>query len=222
MAEFVSLAAFAAGAGVATFFSPCAYALLPAYIGFFASTSEAKPTQRRVLREGFASASGALLAFAVLGVIGVVIGETLTSVFPALEVAVGVVLIGLGVVLLLDRIHLTIPVRPPDGSTRSFVVFGAGYATAAAGCIAPVFFAVIVSASTAPITVGVATVGVYAGTFAALLVALTLIAAMGVEFAYERLSRAGVFLTRGAGVVMILGGIIQLAIAGGWTPPAIG
>lgn len=220
MSETASLAVFAVGAGAATFFSPCAYALLPAYLAYFTTQADGTPGIVHATERGVASALGALLAFAALGAIGVAIGQTLMTYFPVLEFLVGLALIVLGVSLLADRgLDPTIPLYRPSGSLHSFVAFGAGYAAAGAGCVAPVFLAVIVAAIAAPTRFAVATLAIYAVTFAGLLLALTLVGAFGIELAHGRLRRAGHRLTLLAGGVMIIGGAVQLAIALGWVPP---
>ncbi len=220
MTEGLGLVIFAIGAGAATFFSPCAYALLPAYLSYFVANSEARPKLTTAAVRGFAGAGGALAAFAVLGVIGVAIGQTLMVYFPALEALIGVALIGLGVALVTThRFSMTVPLYRPSGSLLSFAIFGAGYAAAGAGCVAPVFLAVVIAASGAQLGIGVLTLTAYALTFAGLLIALTLFGAMGVEVAHDRLRLAGHRLTQATGVVIVVGGVVQLAIAFGWQPP---
>lgn len=220
MSEELGLAVFAIGAGAATFFSPCAYALLPAYLSYFVTQSEAKPSLSAATSKGLAGAGGALVAFGVLGAIGVIIGQSLMVYFPALEAIVGLALIALGIVLLsTHRFQFSIPLYRPAGSLRSFAAFGAGYAVAGAGCVAPVFLAVVIAAASVPLGVGVLTLTAYAVTFASLLVALTLFGAMGVEVAHGRFRKFGHHLTVLAGIIIIAGGFIQLAIAFGWQPP---
>lgn len=210
----------AVGAAIATFFSPCVYALLPAYLGYVAHDAGATPSTRAVVFRGAASAVGAVAAFAVLGVVALVAGSRLQSAFPAMEVAIGVALIVVGTGLIWGRYpRMTVAVPYPSNSFAGFVAFGAGYATAGAGCVAPVFFGVVLAAAAAPTAVGVGVIGIYAGTFAALLVAATLVAAAGIELATERVAPVAARLTQLAGAVMAIAGVVQVAIGLGWTPP---
>lgn len=213
---------FAAGAAVATFFSPCVYALLPAYLGYVAQDVGTRPGLGAALSRGIASAIGAIAAFSILGAIALVVGDTLRQVLPAVEVGIGLLLVALGLAMVTSRFpHRTVSIPRPSGSLSGFVAFGAGYAAAGAGCVAPVFFAVIVLAAGAPTSVGVGVLTVYAGAFAVMLVAATLVAAMGVELAGEHIGGVGARLGQLAGIVITVGGVVQVAIGLGWNPPLV-
>ena len=49
-AELAGTASFALGAGAATFFSPCAYALLPGYVGYYAAAVDERGVRRGARR----------------------------------------------------------------------------------------------------------------------------------------------------------------------------
>lgn len=221
MTEITTLVGFAVGAGVATFFSPCAYGLLPAYLGYFANdVGDGRPSLVGAGQRGLASGIGAFGAFMALGGVGVLIGDLFVDVIPVLEVTIGLLLGLLGVSLLLDRSpSVTVAIPRPVGSLPEYVVFGAGYAAAGAGCVAPIFLGLIVAAVTAPLGIGLATMAVYASTFAGLLVAVTLVGSAGIEFINDHVGFIAGRLTVIAGAMILLGGILQVAVGLGWSPP---
>ena len=60
----LAVVVFAASAGVATFLAPCAYPLLPGYVGYYVGREEA--TLAGALSRGLAATLGALCALAVV------------------------------------------------------------------------------------------------------------------------------------------------------------
>jgi cytochrome c-type biogenesis protein len=208
----------AAAAGVATFFSPCAYALLPGYVGYYvASTETDQPPLGGAILRGLAAVAGVLAVFLSLGVVAAAVGQTLQPIFPVLEAAVGMLLVGLGALLAAGR-SFEIPVRLPERSTTlaGFAAFGALYALAAAGCVAPLFLAVTFQSLTLPPAGTAAVFLTYATVFGGLLLGVTVATAVGNELAASTVAPYAAVASRLAGVVVALAGIGQLAIAAGW------
>jgi cytochrome c-type biogenesis protein len=206
--------ALAAGAGVATFFSPCAYALLPGYVGYYvAATGDRSPPLSGVLVRGAAAAGGVLAVFAVLALAATAIGSALAPYLTAFELAVGVVLVLLGSLVLLDRgprISVLLPRR--RSSILGFVLFGALYALAAAGCVAPLFLAVVLQSLTFPVEGTIAVLGTYAGSFALLMLAATTVVAVGHDLGSQVAGYADRAI-RLAGLVIVIAGFGQLWVA---------
>ncbi len=209
-----SALALAAGAGVATFFSPCAYALLPGYVGYYvAATGERSPPLSGVLGRGVAAAVGVLVVFAVLAVVAVVVGVALAPYLHALELAVGLLLVLFGALLLVDRgprFHVLLPRR--RSSVVGFGLFGALYALAAAGCVAPLFLAVVVQSLTLPTAETLAVLATYAGSFALLMLAATTVVAVGHDLGSQVAGYADRAI-RLSGAALVLAGIGQLWVA---------
>ncbi|OYR87855.1 cytochrome C biogenesis protein, partial [Halorubrum sp. E3] len=143
---------FALTAGVATFFSPCAYPLLPGYVGFYVNstdTESASVTGAGI--RGVAAALGVLATFAFLGGATAWVGHEALSDITIFETLVGGLLIVFGLLVAFDRApSLSLPLPKRRSSILGFGLFGAGYALAGAGCVAPVFLAVVARAITLP------------------------------------------------------------------------
>lgn len=207
---FLGAVAFAVSAGVATFFAPCAFPLLPGYVGYYAQRSgEGSPG----LAAAGAAALGSLGALGVIAALAFALGQRLTSVLPILEPVIGVGLIVFGAAILLKRspeMHIPLPERPE--SVVGFGVFGAVYALAAAGCVVPLFLGVIAQAMTLPFASGLVVIGAYAGAVAVPLVGVTLLASAGIE-TWRDLGRYTGVVNRVAAVLMILAGFGQLYLS---------
>ena len=208
--EVAGTLAFAAAAGLGTFFAPCAFPLLPGYVGYYVQQREADAPG--VWAAG-AAAVGSLAALGVVTGLAFALGQTLTSTLPLLEPVVGVGLVVLGGLTLLDRMptmHASLGRRPD--SVVGFGAFGAAYALAAAGCVTPFFLGVVAQALALPLPAGVATLGVYAGGVTVPLVGVTLLTSAGVE-SWRRLGRYAGVVERAAAVVMILAGLGQIYLS---------
>jgi cytochrome c-type biogenesis protein len=214
-ATLLSTLAFAVTAGVVTFFSPCAYPLLPGYVGFYVSQTDAEESSlAHALGRGLVAGAGVLATFGLLLGVAFVIGQSVLTNTTALEALVGVVLIGFGLLVLLDRApSLSVALPKRRSGTLGFGIFGAGYALAAAGCAAPFFVGVIASALALPAGSAALVIGTYVGSVVLLMVSLTVATGMGLAAGAGRLAAYGGTLRRIAGIVMILAGIGQLYVA---------
>ena len=210
--------AFAVGAGVATFFAPCAFPLLPGYVGYYL-TERGDPGVGGMVAPAVAAAGGAVLTLGVVGAAVFALGRAVTDYVPLFEPVAGVVLVGFGALVLVGRapsLRVTLPGRP--SSVAGFAVFGAGYAVAAAGCVVPLFVGVVTQALTYPAADGAVVFAAYAGSVAAPLVGVTLLTGAGVD-AWRSAGRYGGRIERLAGAVMLVAGVGQLVLSAfvlGW------
>jgi cytochrome c-type biogenesis protein len=224
---------FAFSAGVATFFAPCAYPLLPGYVAYYLGrgesntngaagsangagsvTSAGGTTGARLRRAAFVGllvSAGFVLVYAALAGVVLAAGARLLSNVAVLELVVGALLVVLGVAMALGRGpqlgHLALPER--RRSAVGFVAFGVVYAAAAAGCTAPVFVAVALAALSGGPATALATLGAYAAGMSLLMVAVTVASALGRDALLRRLPDPG-RVSRAAGALLALAGVAQI------------
>lgn len=215
----LSQLSFAFGGGLFTFLAPCAYPLLPGYVAYFlgddADTGAEAPLSRRLWRAGVvatATSAGFFLVYAALAGVATAAGAGALAGLAQLELAVGALLIVLGVAMAAGRFQPSTHVPLPERrrSVGGFFAFGVVYAAAAAGCTAPVFVGVATVALGSGPTGAVLTFGAFAAGMSLLMLAVTLLAALGRGAVLRRLSGASGRLTRVAGVVLALAGVVQL------------
>ncbi|AGB39148.1 cytochrome c biogenesis CcdA family protein [Natronococcus occultus] len=214
-ATLLSTLAFALTAGIFTFFSPCAYPLLPGYVGFYVSQTDAEEASLpSAIGRGLVAGAGVLVTFGVLLGLAFWIGHSVLANTTAFEALVGLLLIAFGVLVVLDRApSLSVALPKRRSGTLGFGVFGAGYALAAAGCVAPVFLGVVASAAALPTGPATLVIGTYVGVVVLLMISLTVVTGMGLAAGAGRLAAYGDTLRRIAGAVMILAGVGQLYVA---------
>ncbi len=215
---FFAFLTLAVGAGAATFFSPCAYALLPGYVAYYVAETggerDRAPLVGALFRGGAATA-GVLSVFVVLFGVAISLGEAIRDYLPTLEVLVGVTLIALGgaIVLGIDlSVHVELPER--RSTVAGFFAFGVLYAVAAAGCVAPLFLSVVIDSITLPVYQSAVALGAYAGTFGALMLGVTVVTAVGHGVGTDIVAKHADRLVRAAGVVIVFAGIGQIYVSG--------
>lgn len=210
--------AFAAG-GLATL-NPCGFPLLGSFLSFYVG-AEAASLPRAPTRIAQGLVVGALVTAGFLGVFTVVglpitLGATaVTRAVPWAGIAVGLALLGVGIVGLSGRqIAVTVPHAPCPGHQRratAMLVFGVAYGSASLGCTLPVFLTLVgASLGGATTTTSVTAFVAYGAGIAVVLMALSVAAALvhdGLARALRRvlpympritgglLSGAGLYLT---------------------------
>lgn len=207
-AAFLGTVAFAVGAGLATFFAPCAYPLLPGYVGYTLQQEETG-LGGAALR-GLAASGGAVVVLAAVGGLLLAVGDRLARHLPLLEPLVGGALVVLGALVLTDRaptLHVRLPER--RRSVAGAAVFGGGYALAAAGCVVPVVLGVVTQALTLVPSRTAVVLGSYAVATALPLTGVTLLSAVGSDVFRAWSGRVGT-VTRLAAVAMIVAGVAQV------------
>jgi cytochrome c-type biogenesis protein len=98
-ASIFGLAIFA---GIASFFSPCAFPMLPGYIAYYLKKdveAGGEIPMRKAALSGTISAAGIIIVYLIIGVLMVVAGSQIASFTAIFMLVVGIVLIALGILL---------------------------------------------------------------------------------------------------------------------------
>lgn len=208
---------FAFSAGAATFFAPCSFPLLPGYVSYYLGQDDG-PTSLsdRLLRAGvvgIVTSLGFFVVYAVLAGVVVAVGTQALTNISVLELVVGGLLIVLGGAMASGRfdpsaLHIQLPER--ERSPSGFFVFGVVYAAAAAGCTAPVFIGIAsLGLSGGPVT-AVVTLAAYAAGMSLLMIGVTALSALGKGTVLRAASRNTGLISRAAGVLLVIAGLAQI------------
>jgi cytochrome c biogenesis protein CcdA len=215
MTEGVPLSVALVAGGLATL-NPCGFPLLPAFLSFYVGAEERRlpPAQGRIaqgLLVGLLVTAGFIGVFAVVGLPITYGAGAVADAVPWAGLAIGVVLALSGLVALAGaRVSLRIP--SPIRVTRerrlsTMLVFGAAYAIASLGCTLPLFLALVgasLGAGGAGESLGV--FAAYAVGMAAVLMALSLAAALAREGLARGLRRLLPHMSRIAGGLLVVAG----------------
>lgn len=209
-------------AGVATFFSPCFGAMLPAFVSLYFAQEDRNPSLwwargLRGLALGGVISGGFLTSLGGLGLIFALIGSAIGRYLPWVAVAVGAG-IALTGVLLLVRPSLSLslgglvgrwlPLRAKtEGGLRSFYFYGLFYAICASACTLPVFLAVMTQTflSGGPAN-GLLHFAAYGWGMSVMMLLFSVLLAYSKHVVYRIFHSMGYWVARASGAFMIVAG----------------
>ena len=198
--------------GTGAFFAPCAFVMFPAYVSYYVSLGGGGARQAVPL--GLSCAAGAITFFAMIGAVIAAVGGGVAPYLIAAKPIVAVIIVGLGIVQLLDvqlpRIPRTGISTIVQGHSAAVTLFayGFGYGLASTGCTLPLY----VSITVIPLTSGFSgsAASAFALAIAVLMLATTMLVASARRQLVERLQHAAIRIKKASGVVLILAGLYML------------
>ena len=222
----ISLIGFAFTAGLISFFSPCAFPMLPAYISYYLGLDKEDekdiPAKNRIynifkdgLVGGVLCAMGAITVFTLFGIGVSFFGDAVRSLIREhivmMNLVVGAILIIMGI-MMLAQLNLRLPFKvktaPKTKGYLGLFLYGVLYSLVAAGCVAPLFVGVIVRAfATSSFVEGMFVFLSYASGLALLLVVVTLLVASAREAIVKKMNKVLPYIQKAGSLVLILVGI---------------
>ncbi|RPF19937.1 cytochrome c biogenesis CcdA family protein [Myceligenerans xiligouense] len=209
--------AVACGAGVVAAVNPCGFALLPAYLSLFVLGEHRSRSAAvgRALRATLALTLGFAGVFLVFGLAVAPVAAAVQAYLPAFTVVLGLVVAVAGGWLLAGRSlpSFTTGRRPgrqgaPTAGFGSMTGFGASYAIASLGCTVAPFLAVVVTAFRVESpAAGVLLFLTYAGAMGLMVGTAAVGVALARDGLITRARRAGGWLPRAGGVLLLLAGL---------------
>jgi cytochrome c biogenesis protein CcdA len=220
------LVSLAFAAGLVAALNPCGFAMLPAYLvlvvrGEGAGDPETRTTTStgltavgRALAATAGMGLGFLTVFGLFGALTISAGATLQRYLPYLVVAIGIVLVALGIWLLLGReLTLLTPRHPgerwaPRARLGSMYGYGISYAIASLSCTVGPFLAVTAAGLRRGSLIGSASIYLaYIAGLTLVVGVLAVAAAIASSAVVNRLRRILPYVNRISGAVLILVGL---------------
>lgn len=216
-------------AGVATFFNPCGFALLPAYVSYYLSqgSNPGHALARiswlqsgwRGLNLGIVVSLGFFTVFGSLGLVfslaGRALMRTIGPYLPWVAAGIGAGLIVLGLIMLFTNFSFSLslhalaarlsrshPVREGEGFLP-YYLYGVGYAICSVGCTIPIFLIVMLQAFAAGFLGGMLNFFAYAWGMALMMLGLSLAMAFSRDFIGRYLNLIVRYVNKAAALVMI-------------------
>jgi cytochrome c-type biogenesis protein len=208
----LTLAAFGFVAGVGAFFAPCAFALFPGYISYYA-TSPGTDQGGVIpsLARGMICAAGSTLFFALAGAAITLVGGVISPYLIATKPVIALAVTLLGMVLVVDTRLPSLPigsvgVRLPPAA--GLFLYGFAYALASTGCTLPIYVSIIVL----PLTSGFAGAALltfvsFATAMVAMMVLTSLLVGLARTSLLRRLQASTIWIKRASGLVLIAAGL---------------
>lgn len=218
--NLLPLSFLAVFAGIATFFSPCSFGLLPAYLSIYA---KGKFKGDIVFKNGIVASAGLITFNIVLGVVLALIGLGIGSAFSVaaggklagitltIRAAVGVILFILG---LFQFFHISIQAALFQSISRkliskekgvlNFYLYGFGYNLGNIGCTGPIMAGLIILALASGFNAALFAFIIYSLTMGLLMLLVSLLVGTAkIEF----LKETSPHIMRIAAIVLMLAGL---------------
>jgi len=227
----------AAVAGVASFFNPCAFPLLPAYLAQYYTTKEGenKKSAKHIILSGFAAALGVtafnMLLGLIIGILGAGFGKSLglAGENPSLPIRwlrgiVGALLLYLGFSHLtgrgnpfiwLNRFFHPKPVSNEERQKQSWFkklfAYGFGYTLLGIGCGGPILGGLFIFAlSQGGFLTALLALAVYSFVMASLMILVSTVVAFSKEGLLGVLRQSTVKIQRLSGILLVLVGLFLI------------
>jgi cytochrome c-type biogenesis protein len=211
--------AYAFGVGMVATFNPCGFAMLPAYLSYFLGLEdsvdpEGRDVQAAVLRAlavGATLTAGFLVVFGLLGLALEPALSTIQERLPWVTIALGIGLIGVGVLMLRGRTFtVNLPKLNKGTNSReltSVFLFGVSYALVSLSCTISLFIAAVATTVEAEsFAVGVGAFLAYGLGMGLVLTVMTLALALARQGMVGRLRRVLPYVNRVSGGLLLLAG----------------
>lgn len=228
--EVFGLALVALIAGVAGFFNPCVFPLLPAYLGGFFLEKTGVPMERnRIIRSGLAAAFGVVIFNIILGITLAILGAGLGASFGITTAApnpyvrsfrglVGAFLVYLGVSHVTGRgnpfafLGHAFPAPGAGAGFKKFFSYGFGYTLLGIGCGGPILGSLALFALSSGGALSVLmSFAIYTLTMAALMLFTSLLVGFSREALINWLRASVGTIQRVAGALILLVGLYLIA-----------
>jgi cytochrome c-type biogenesis protein len=203
-------------AGVASFFSPCSFPMLPGYMTYYMRGSGVKESYGRAAAGGAVAGVGIMTVYGTIGIVAILAGSVVMKYVTLLQPIIGVVLLILGILMLTplqffnsgkftERMQNRMEGK---GYYSGLYLYGVAYGAASQGCTAPVFIAVIlIGFMSGSLLTGVGVLLLYSFTAALLMVVVTVLVAGLKKGVLARLKSSTETIKKISAVVLILVGI---------------
>ncbi len=230
-----NLIALAVITGIASFFSPCAFPLLPSYLSFYATAGRdgnLTGERGRALSLGLAAAAGVvtftLILGAIIGLLGAGTAKALSISGPETSQfvrwfrgGVGVILVALGAAQwfnvtlkpgLADSLAWrTRPNRGGKGGATSLYFYGLGYNAAGMGCTGPILAGLTVFAfSTGGFSAALTAFVIFALTMGGLMLLISGLVATSQETLIRRLKASTPRIKQVTSILLVLVGLFNI------------
>lgn len=207
--------------GIAAFFSPCAFTVLPAYVSNYLTKKEEKKSDiSKLLKLGFFAALGIIVVNMVIGIIIAILGSatpfskdprTDIPIILAVRIIAGFFIAFLGFMTLLHKsfnFGFIQNFLAKKDISKSMFGYGIIYNAAALGCTGPIMLGLMIYAYTSGNFISALTSFViFSLTMGILMIILTILIGLFKSIIIKRMVQMTPIITKTAGIIMIIVGL---------------
>lgn len=205
--------------GIAAFFSPCAFTVLPAYVSNYLGKEE-KAKKSRALYLGTIAALGIITVNMAIGLIIAFLGAATPfakdprqdmPIILGIRALAGLLITGLGIATLLKKepnLHFMQKLFARRRFSQNMYAYGIIYNAAAIGCTGPILLGLMLYAyASGSFTTAITAFAVFSLTMGALMIAVTLLTGMFIQALIKKMAKITPMIKTVAAIVMIVAGL---------------
>lgn len=197
----------ALAAGIQTFFSPCSFPLLPAYLSYYIGNDQEQINTLKTITHAIA---GFTTIIAILTTLTFTIGKQISSFFTKITPLIATALIALGIAWMLNKKPLSISNLKIELPKSSAYLFGNAYAITSIACMFPILLSVVLTTINQGTTTLITTFLAYLLGMATMMALATLAATLSNQILLQKFKNYMNYVTRTSGLIILLAGTYLL------------
>jgi len=213
--------------GIAAFFSPCAFTVLPAYITHYLTSQEKGEVHKlsKSLYLGFLGALGIILVNMIVGLVIASLGSAAPfskdprddiAIILGIRILAGIIITTMGIMTVSGksfRIPFIQSLLSKSGFNKSIFYYGIFYNAAAIGCTGPIMLGLTLYAfSTGSFTSALLAFGVFSLTMGTLMILVTVLVGSFKGMFINKIAKSMPTIKLVAGIIMIMVGLALILL----------
>lgn len=209
-------------AGLAAFFAPCSFVLLPGYITYYISQyskDNKKSGLIRNLLQGFIFGLTASLGFfTVFGLAGfgvIAMGQFVRQFIPWIAVITGAILVAVGILMFFGRDFLFFQAPKINFANKNsrigIYLFGIVYAVGSLGCVFPIFLSIVIRGiASGSFVDGAYTILAYALAMSLVMTSITILTFATKYLAFKKIEKSMPYIHKLSAIILVVAGIYMV------------
>lgn len=209
-------------AGLAAFFAPCSFVILPGYITYYVSQYSKYDKKRNIainLLQGFIFGLTASLGFfTVFGLAGfgvIAIGQFIRQFVPWIAVITGAILVAVGILMFFGRDLLFFQAPKIDFASRNkkfgIYLFGIVYAVGSLGCVFPIFLSIVIQGiASGSFIDGAYTILAYVLAMSLVMVSITALTFATKYLVFKKIEKSMPCIHKLSAIILVVAGIYMI------------
>lgn len=209
-------------AGLAAFFAPCSFAILPGYITYYISKYSNEDKKRKLIINlvqgfifGLIASIGFFTIFGFAGFGVIAVGQFIKQFIPWIAVITGIILIFIGILMFLgkDILFFKLPkIKYIQKNEKTGIyLFGIVYAIGSLGCVFPIFLSIVIQGiAYKSILDGIYTILAYVFGMSIMMIAITTITFATKYLILKKIEKILPYIKKLSAIVLVFAGAYMI------------
>ena len=209
-------------AGLAAFFAPCSFVLLPGYITYYISRYSKDDKKRSItlnLLQGFIfgliASLGFFTIFGLAGFVVIAIGQFIKQFIPWIAVITGAILIVVGILMFFGKDFLFFQIPKISFVNKNnkigVYLFGIAYAIGSLGCVFPIFLSIVIQGiASGSFIDGAYTILAYVLAMSLVMISITALTFATKYLIFKKIEKSMFYIHKLSAIILVIAGIYMI------------